>query len=127
MATLRKHAADKEIFLVHIDVSPLATFELQTNKPFWYSGKWFAEPDAPAFYLLHMAVTPARQRQGIGRDIMGAIEGMARGAGCRAVRFDAYDAAAGAGTFYRKCGYALVHRGSFNGVPLEYYEKRLLS
>jgi hypothetical protein len=41
------------------------------------------------------------------------------------VRFDAYDALAGAGAFYQKCGYELVHNGSFNGVPLEYYEKLL--
>jgi len=125
VATIKKHVAEKAVFLVDLDATPVATFELHTNKPFWYSTDWFAEPDAPAFYLLHMAVLPARQRQGIGRNIMREIEDMARGEGHRAVRFDAYDALAGAGAFYQKCGYELVHSGSFNGVPLEYYEKLL--
>ena len=125
VATIKKHLAEKAVFLVDLDVTPVATFELHTNKPFWYSTAWFAEPDAPAFYLLHMAVLPARQRHGIGRHIMSEIEDMARGQGHRAVRFDAYDALAGAGAFYQKCGYELVHSGSFNGVPLEYYEKLL--
>lgn len=127
LTTIRKHIAEKEIFLVDIDTSPVATFELQTKKPFWYSEDWFAEPGAPALYLLHMAVSPARQRQGIGRNIMRGIEDMARDAVCRAVRFDAYDSVAGAGAFYQNCGYALMHTGSFNGVALEYYEKCLFS
>jgi GNAT superfamily N-acetyltransferase len=117
VATLRTHISEKEIFLVALDATPVATFELQTKKTFWYDERWFAEPDAAAFYLLHMAVSPERQRRGNGRIIVAKIEDIARGAGRRAVRFDAYDAAAGAGAFYQKCGYALVHSGSFNDVP----------
>jgi hypothetical protein len=37
-----------------------------------------------------------------------------------AVRLDAYQGPAGAGGFYQKCGYRLVHAGT---LDLEYYEK----
>jgi hypothetical protein len=56
---------------------------------------------------------------------MAWIGELGRREGRRAIRLDAYEAPAGAGAFYRKCGYTLVLRGSFKEVPLEYYEKRL--
>ncbi|MEM8489392.1 MAG: GNAT family N-acetyltransferase [Pseudomonadota bacterium] len=123
LGTLKKHVLAKEVFLVNDDENPVGTFEIQTNKPNWYSKNWFAEPDARTFYLFHMAVLPVYQMRGIGRHILGEIDNMARGRGIRAVRLDAYAASAGAGAFYSKYGYELVRRGSFNGVSLDYYEK----
>jgi GNAT superfamily N-acetyltransferase len=125
VATIRKHMAERPIYLVGLDGAQIATFELRADAPFWYSHSWFSEPDAPAFYLFSMAVLPEWQRHGVGASIMSQVEEMGRSEGRQAIRFDAYDAPAGAGRFYQKCGYALVHRGSFNGVALEYYEKQL--
>jgi hypothetical protein len=49
-------------------------------------------------------------------------ESLAQEWGARAVRLDAYEGPAGAGAFYQKCGYRLVHAGT---LDLEYYEKTL--
>ena len=40
---------------------------------------------------------------------MQLTEHLARRAGLRAIRLDAYKGPSGAGRFYKKCGYALVH------------------
>ncbi|MEM9744205.1 MAG: GNAT family N-acetyltransferase [Pseudomonadota bacterium] len=115
----------KEIYLVEENEDPIATFELQTTKPYWYNTNWFTVPDGPSLYLFHMAVLPAHQKRAVGRGVMEKIESIARERGFRAVRLDAYAAAAGAGAFYSKCGYKLVFTGSFNGVSLAYYEKHV--
>jgi hypothetical protein len=39
-----------------------------------------------------------------------------------AIFLDAYDAEAGAGEFYRKCGFREVGRASYRGAPLIYFE-----
>jgi hypothetical protein len=41
------------------------------------------------------------------------------------IRLDAYDVAAGAGEFYRKCAFRRIGRASYRGVPLVYYEMLL--
>jgi len=56
---------------------------------------------------------------------MALAEDAARASRLKAVRPDACGGPAGAGGFYRKCGYRQVHAGSFNGVTLDYFEKRL--
>ena len=89
----------------------------------FYRGEWFADPKARAGYLLDMAIDPPHQRRAHGRAAVGAIEEIARSRGMQAVRLDAYSGPAGAGLFYLKCGYRLVHRGEFNGIGLEYFEK----
>ena len=42
-----------------------------------------------------------------------------------AIRLDTCDLAAGAGEFYRRCGFCMVGRVSYRGVPLVYYEMSL--
>jgi hypothetical protein len=42
-----------------------------------------------------------------------------------AIRLDAYDDKAGAGDFYRTCGFAEVGRASYRGAPLVYFEMML--
>jgi ribosomal protein S18 acetylase RimI-like enzyme len=39
-----------------------------------------------------------------------------------AIRLDAWDAAAGAGEFYRKCGFREVGRATYRTAPLVYFE-----
>ena len=39
-----------------------------------------------------------------------------------AIRLDAFDADAGAGEFYSKCGFREVGRASYRSVPLIYFE-----
>lgn len=124
--TIRKHARAGTLFGVERDSVLVATFTLSERKIGFYRKGWFREPDVPALYLTNMAIDPPEQRKGIGRWTMKHIEGVARDRKLRALRFDAYDSPAGAGPFYQKCGYTLVHRGAIGAVGLEYYEKTFL-
>jgi hypothetical protein len=44
-----------------------------------------------------------------------------------AIRLDAYDAEAGAGPFYARCGFREVGRVLYRSTPLVYYERLLRS
>jgi GNAT superfamily N-acetyltransferase len=72
-----------------------------------------------------MAVKPARQGQGIGRLCLQEALRMGRDWPADAIRLDAYDAKAGAGGFYARCGMTERGRVSYKGTPLIYYESVL--
>ena len=122
LPTLRRHQAERIVLLVLAGSRPAATLTLGRKKPPFYHNSWFAEPKAAAVYLSDMAVLPALQRHGIGRWCIQQAELLAREWGAHAIRLDAYQASAGAGGFYQKCGFTLVHAGT---LDLEYYEKTL--
>jgi len=69
-----------------------------------------------------MAVAPEWQRQGIGRLCLEAAKKITKDWPAKALFLDAYDAEAGAGEFYRKCGFREVDRATYRGVPLIYFE-----
>ena len=102
----------------------IATLALATRKP-WAIDKSYFSDSARPLYLTSMAVDPALQRQGIGRLCMAEAARVARGWPADAIRLDAYDAPAGAGGFYARCGCAEMGRVSYKGTPLVYYEVRL--
>ena len=109
--------------LVACDAAGLAgTLRLATKKPWAIDPKYFT-PVARPLYLLSMAVAPSRQRSGIGRSLIGEAMGMARAWPAEALRLDAYDAPAGAGEFYRRCGFTEVGRVEYRACPLIYFEK----
>ena len=95
----------------------MGTFRLATKKPWAIDTSYFATCDRP-LYLLAMAVAPARQRQGLGRKCLSMAKRLAGDWGAGAMRLDAYDAAAGAGSFYARCGYIEVGRVSYPNTPL---------
>ena len=99
----------------------LATLALQTKKP-WAIDVTYFTPCKKALYLINMAVDPRRQRRGIGRALMTEALRVARELPAGAIRLDAYDADAGAGEFYRRCGYRETGRKTYRGVPLVYFE-----
>jgi GNAT superfamily N-acetyltransferase len=99
----------------------IATLRLATKKPWAIDRSYFAEVRRP-LYLTDMAVAPALQRQGVGRRILDEAKTVASAWPGDAIRLDAYDAAAGAGPFYSKCGFREVGRATFRGVPLVYFE-----
>ena len=76
-------------------------------------------------YLTDMAILPDVQGQGIGRCCLERVVEIARSTPADAIRLDAYDAEAGAGRFYERCGFREVGRVSYRGVPLVYYERLL--
>jgi ribosomal protein S18 acetylase RimI-like enzyme len=69
-----------------------------------------------------MAVSPAVQLQGFGRRLLDEALVITCQWPAQAVRLDAYDADAGAGEFYAKCGYREAGRATYRGTPLVYYE-----
>jgi GNAT superfamily N-acetyltransferase len=99
----------------------VGTLTLQTRKPWAIDVSYFTACRKP-LYLVNMAVAPDRQRSGVGRALLVEALAVARAFPADAMRLDAYDAPAGAGDFYRKCGWAHVGGQSYRGVPLLYFE-----
>lgn len=112
---------ESRVFVARDPAGIIATLRLTTKKPWAIDRSYFTVVKRP-LYLLDMAVDVSMQRQGIGRQCMDDAARVAREWPADAIRLDAYDAAAGAGDFYAKCGYQA--RGSFTYrlVPLLYYE-----
>ena len=116
------HGIASSRVLIARDANGIAgTLRLATKKPWAIDTRYFATVRRP-LYLLDMAVDPRVQRQGIGRRLLEHACVAAREWPTEAIRLDAYDAVAGAGPFYAKCGFREVGRASFRGVPLIYYE-----
>jgi GNAT superfamily N-acetyltransferase len=72
-----------------------------------------------------MAVHPDWQQKGIGRRCIEEAKRLARKWPADAIFLDAYDAKAGAGEFYRKCGFREVGRVTYRNAPLIYFEMLL--
>jgi GNAT superfamily N-acetyltransferase len=99
----------------------VATLKVATRKPWSIDISYFTPCKRP-WYLTNMAVDPAHQRLGIGKRLVLESVRLVREWGCEAVRLDAYDAIAGAGPFYEKCGFSEVGRATYRITPLIYYE-----
>ncbi len=99
----------------------IGTLRLATKKPWAIDTSYFTFAASP-LYLTGMAVHPKLQRKGIGRLLLKEAEAHARAWPADAIRLDAFDAAAGAGPFYAKCGYREVARVVYKRDPLIYYE-----
>jgi GNAT superfamily N-acetyltransferase len=102
----------------------VATFRLSTRKPWAIDASYFTRSTRPV-YLTDMAVRPEVQRQGIGRQCVEELVTIARRWPADSIRLDAYDAPAGAGEFYARCGFREVGRVSYRGNPLVYFEMML--
>jgi GNAT superfamily N-acetyltransferase len=100
----------------------IATLRLATKKPWAIDPAYFTEARVP-LYLTNMAVRPDLQRTGIGRLCLEAAVRIAQAWPAGAIRLDAYDARAGAGGFYARCGFREVGRVVYRSVPLIYYER----
>ena len=113
-----------QVWIAQRGKSIVGTFRLATKKPWAIDRAYFA-PSIRPLYLTDMAVTPTLQGRGVGRRcLVQAVEATRDWAG-DAIRLDAYDAEAGAGEFYEKCGFMQVGRVSYRGTPLVYYEQVL--
>jgi GNAT superfamily N-acetyltransferase len=99
----------------------IAMMALGTKKPWAIDRKYFSPCERP-LYLTAMAVAPELQRQGIGRLCVEEAKRITKQWPANAIFLDAYDAEAGAGEFYRKCGFREVGRASYRGAPLIYFE-----
>ena len=109
------------VFVARLGMEIVGTLHLATKKPWAIDTSYFAARSRP-LYLLAMAVTPAKQRQGIGRLCLQEAVRIGRALPADAIRLDAYDARAGGGGFYERCGWTERGRVSYRGTPLIYYE-----
>jgi GNAT superfamily N-acetyltransferase len=110
-----------QVFVARQGAEIVGTLRLTTTKPWAIDTSWFSACRKP-LYLLAMAVTPARQRQGIGGRCLEEAKRIAKAWPADAIRLDAYDAVAGAGPFYARHGYREVGRATYREAPLIYYE-----
>jgi GNAT superfamily N-acetyltransferase len=101
--------------------SLVATLALSTRKPWAIDTAYFAKCKKP-IYLTAMAVAPDEQLKGMGRFCVERAISAARDWRADAIRLDAYDAPAGAGEFYAKCGFSETGRAVYRDVPLTYFE-----
>jgi GNAT superfamily N-acetyltransferase len=108
----------RQLYLVSSAGEPVATFAIAESGPKFLRPDWFTEPQSPAMYLTGLSVVCAGQGQGVGRWCMKFIRKNVASRGFKWLRFDAYDAPAGALDFYAKCGCAERQRFDFNGVAL---------
>jgi GNAT superfamily N-acetyltransferase len=99
----------------------VASLALATKKPWAIDRRYFTPVKRP-LYLIAMAVDPARQRCGIGRRCVEDAATICRRWPADALCLDAYDAGAGAGDFYRLCGFTEVGRATYRHAPLIYFE-----
>jgi len=112
------------VYLVRDHSRLIATLTLSTRKP-WAIDKKYFSPSKRPLYLTAMAVGPNEQRKGVGRLCIDEARRIAGRWPSDAIRLDAYDAEAGAGEFYRKCGFREVGRASYRNTPLIYFEMLL--
>jgi len=109
------------VFVARDRGSLIATFALSKRKPWAIDTRYFSTCKLP-LYLTSMAVAPGRQRAGIGRCCLDEARRITAEWPADAIRLDAWDADAGAGEFYLKCGFREVARASYKGTPLIYFE-----
>jgi GNAT superfamily N-acetyltransferase len=102
----------------------VGTLRLGTRKPWAIDVAYFTAVRQP-LYLTGMLVGPDRQGRGIGRRLIEEALALARAWPSEALRLDAYEAEAGAGGFYAKCGFREVGRVRYRTVPLIYFEMLL--
>lgn len=100
----------------------LATLRLTTRKP-WAIDRAYFTPVQRPLYLTSLAVDPAHQRRGLGRQAMDEARRLAEVWPADALMLDAFDhPGAGAGAFYAKCGYREVAHVTYRKARLIYYE-----
>ena len=109
------------IYLARCGNQIIATLILSVRKPWAIDAKHFCAVKRP-LYLTAMTVAPALQRTGVGRACLEHVRTLAKEWPADSIRLDAWDADAGAGEFYRKCGYREVARVIYRNAALIYFE-----
>lgn len=99
----------------------LTSLRLAPKKPWSIDVSYFTPVRSP-LYLTSMAVSVGRQGQGLGRQALADARIIAAAWPADAIRLDAWDAEAGAGGFYARCGYTERGRVTYRGNPIIYYE-----
>lgn len=118
---VRRGTTHSHVCVARDDDTVVGTLRLGTTKPWAIDISYFT-PRTRALYLTDMAVLPSRQGRGLGRRMLQEARRIAAEWPTDAIRLDAYDAEAGAGGFYARCGFREVGRVVYRRSPLVYYE-----
>jgi GNAT superfamily N-acetyltransferase len=110
-----------KILVAREDHEVVGKLTLATKKPWAIDVKYFTGVERP-LYLTGMVVHPKWQRKGIGTYMLQEVKPYVISWPAQAIRLDAYDSAAGAGAFYRKCGFTERGHVVYKGNPLIYFE-----
>jgi GNAT superfamily N-acetyltransferase len=102
----------------------LTVLRLSTRKPWAIDVSYFTPVRRP-LYLTGMTVAVAHQTHGLGRLALGDACAVAAKWPADALRLDAFDAEAGAGGFYARCGFTECGRVVYKGDRLVYFERLL--
>jgi GNAT superfamily N-acetyltransferase len=124
LVTERGAAVSQRYSRVRLGVSDgrvWTVLRLATKKPWAIDVSYFTPVERP-LYLTGMAVSVEHQGQGLGRLALEDARVTAEAWPANAIRLDAYDAEAGAGPFYAKCGFQERGRVVYKSDALIYYE-----
>ena len=113
--------AKSRVLIVRAGSEIVGSLRLDARKPWAIDLRAFT-PVEKAIYVHDVMVRPDRQQRGIGRTLVLAAKEAALSSGAGALRLSAYDAEAGAGGFYLRCGFVEAGRAVYRNVPLVYYE-----
>lgn len=123
-ASVARGIRTSRVLVARDEAGITGTLRLATKKPWAIALEYFKPAKRPV-YLLDMAVRPSSQRTGVGSRLVEQACLIAKAIPADAIRLDAYDAPAGAGAFYAKCGFSEAGRAEYRKVPLIYYERLL--
>lgn len=112
---------NSKVLAVKDEGAIVGTLRITTQKPWAIDVAYFTKVIQP-LYLVDMAIHPGWQRQGVGTYMLEKVKALAIAWPAQAIRLDAYNHEAGAGDFYRKCGYKERGRVVYRNTPLIYFE-----
>jgi ribosomal protein S18 acetylase RimI-like enzyme len=110
-----------KVLIASNDKEVVGTLRLSTTRPWVIDPTYFTAVHHPV-YLVDMAVRPGYQRAGVGRALLEEAKAMAIAWPGDSLRLDAYEGMAGAGGFYKKCGFTQRGRILYKTVPHIYFE-----
>ena len=128
LVTERSAALSQRYARLRVGVSGgrlVTVLRLVTKKPWAIDVSYFTPVKRP-LYLTGMAISVAHQGRGFGRLAVEDARVTAGAWPADAIRLDAYDAEAGAGPFYVRCGFQERGRVVYKGAPLIYHELLLI-
>jgi GNAT superfamily N-acetyltransferase len=113
---------NSKMLIAKLDNRIAGVLRLTTKKPWAIDPAYFTPVPQP-LYLVDMSIHPSLQLKGIGTFMLHEVQSFAKDWPAQSIRLDAYDAAAGAGEFYKKCGYTEMGRVVYRKVGLVYFER----
>ncbi|NRA37941.1 MAG: GNAT family N-acetyltransferase [Planctomycetes bacterium] len=122
---VRRGLKNGKILLAWFGVELVGTLTLSKKKPWAVNKKIFPRSDNP-IYMIAMAISPKHQRKGIGAKMVKKAISIAKTDGHDFIHLDSYNAEAGAGGFYEKCGFNHVCDIVYKECPLSYWSKGVI-